>query len=113
MLYFNDYFAAKSKSLPSDVSVSLQLWYLPCEVVRRPVMLRDDALEGDGGALLHPQVWRGEDLCPLLPPLLAPARAPARRRLRFLKGLSHGMDLAFENMRIVSSRPKYRGRGQF
>jgi hypothetical protein len=59
-------------------------------------MLRDDALEGDRGALLHPQVGRGEDLCPLLPPLLAPA--PARRRLRFLKGLSHEMDLAFEDM---------------
>jgi hypothetical protein len=70
-----------------------QLWYLPREVVWRPVMLRDDALEGDGCALLHPQVGRGEDFCPLLPPLLAPA--PARRRLRFLKGLTHEMDLAF------------------
>jgi hypothetical protein len=95
MLYFNDYFAAKSKSLQSDGSASLQLWYLPSEVVRRPVVLRDDALKGDRGALLHPQVGRGEDLCPLLPPLLA--RAPARRRLRFLKRLSHEMDLAFED----------------
>jgi hypothetical protein len=58
------------------------LVFLPGKVVWRPVMLRDDALKGDGGALLHPQVGRGEDLCPLLPPLLAPARAPARRRLR-------------------------------
>ncbi len=64
-----------------QLHVSSTLSKLPGEVVRRPVVFCDDALQGEGRALFQPQVGRGQDLRPLLPPLLTPSGAATYSRL--------------------------------